>query len=162
MSPWRKSFVAVPLAVLGAALGLGSVLGEWARVVLHHGETAPEWMLFSQPLFGLAYTSALIAMLVLVAVALAGRPPGGSRRLRTAGLVLAALSLALLGLIAYGVTAIPYRVSGWSYDTSLILGWGIHAAFGAWAALGAALLLAAPPRRPPAAVVAESQVDGRG
>ncbi len=147
MSTWQKSFMVIPLAVLGAALGLASLFGAWSTVVLHDGTTAPAWTLFTQKLFGLSYTLALTAMLAMVAVAVAGRHRGASGCLRGAGLALAVLSLALLAVTACVVGMYPYRVEGSSFDSSLHLGWGIHAAFGAWAALGAALYFA--PSSPP-------------
>lgn len=145
MFTWQKSLMAIALAILGAVLGLASLVGEWSTVVLRDGTTVPAWTLFSQRLIGLSYTLALMAMLAMVAVAVAGRHRAGSGYLRGAGLALAVLSLALLALIAYVVGIYPYRVEGSSFDSSLHLGWGIYAAFGAWAALGTALLLAPDP-----------------
>ncbi len=138
------------MAVLGAALGLASLIGDWAEVELIDGTTASVATIFSESLCGITYTLALAAMLTMVAVVVFGPPRQRSRSLRTAGFVLTGISLVVLAAIAYLVDIYPYRVKGYSFDLRLTMGWGLFAAFGAWCALGIALLHYSPAvRRPP-------------
>lgn len=163
MHGWQNSLAAVPLGVLGALLGLASSLGEWSRVVLREGTTAPAWRLLGLGPFGFVYALALVAMLAVVAVALFGGERGSSRGLRVAGLVLAGLSLALVGAVAdtlagnHWFGALYYRVNS-SYDQDQVLGWGTYAAFGAFTALAAALLACSPVRLRPEAVADGTKV----
>ncbi len=168
VSTWRNSFVAVPLAVLGGVLGLASLFGEWSRVVLRDGSTEPAWTFLSltqasRGIFGVPYVLALTAMLVMVVEALFGRHRQGGMGLRVGGLALAGLSLMLLGCVAGSSGGdgfwLPYRAPGSSYDQHQVLGWGICAAFGAFTALGAALVVSFPAYGRLEAIAAEPRVE---
>jgi hypothetical protein len=149
---WRKLF-AVPIVMLGAALGTASLFGEWSRAVLHSGITKPRSMSQVIGLLGLnyIYVGLLIALVTITALRLVSLRPVELIRPPVAGLVLTASLLMLLGLIAIGVNSehpaeiFEYHTSGSSYPQ--VLGWGIYAAFGGVIALGAAQLLLFPIRR---------------
>ncbi|WP_117213963.1 hypothetical protein [Allorhizocola rhizosphaerae] len=153
---WQTGSAAVPLAVLGAALGAASLFGEWTTITMPNGVETPAIMLSSVGSLGTAFVVALMALVTVVAIALFGEHPGGTRNQRVAGIALSGGSLVLLGAIANMLTAENqgriYLVasslsSSAQAEPTASLAWGVYAAFGAVIALGGALLLPAPVRR---------------
>jgi hypothetical protein len=140
---WRKSIAAV-VAVLGAALGVASLFGEWSRAVRFDGTTVPAWRFSTLGPCAIFYVILLVGLVAAVTKTLFGHHRVGATGARNIGIIFSvALALVLGALATMFVRESPtfeFR-SGSCCGNPQILGWGIYAAFGAVAALGAAIVL---------------------
>ncbi len=163
---WQTGSLAVPLAVLGAALGAASLFGEWLSISMSGGATAPAVTIFSLGTLGTAYVVGLVALVTVAALVFFGDHPEGTRNLRVAGIAMGGSLLAVVGAIASQLTSSDDDQASYGIalqaEPAYSLSWGIYAAFGAVIALGVALLLQPAPRRQPAVAAAEEEAEFEG
>lgn len=139
----------LPLAVLGAALGAASLLGDWQTVRLPAELIGPESREFALSLLAAGvlttpYVITLFLLVTTVTIALFGEERARSLA-RLAALALASCGLVLLGVIGQmlqdGMLSEGLYLSDLADQTEADVQWGFYAAAGAMLALGAAALL---------------------